>query len=73
MAVEQLIIERFTQGLQNLAESGRVELIQQGHEATGKLVDSIEPVVVSANLEKLVGVIYAEDYGLIVDAGVSSR
>jgi hypothetical protein len=69
---EALIIQRFREGLEKLVEAGKIELTQQGHRATGSLVESLEAKIISEDLDKLVGVIMAEDYGLIVDQGVKA-
>jgi hypothetical protein len=72
MAFEKMIEDRFRDALKKLAEAGKIELVQQGHKATGKLVNSIEEKVVEATLDKLVGVIYSEDYYIYVNDGVKA-
>lgn len=70
MLTKQKVIDRFQDGLAKLADQARVELAQQGHRATGRGIKSLEGVVTSENLEKLVGVILANDYLIPVDTGV---
>lgn len=70
MLTKQKVINRFREGLEKLADQGRQELAAQGHKATGKGIASLEGVVTSDNLQKLVGVIMANDYLIPVDTGV---
>lgn len=70
MLTKQKVIDRFREGLAKLADQGRAELAAQGHRATGKGIASLEGLVTSDNLEKLVGVIMANDYLIPVDTGV---
>jgi len=70
MALKDDILRRFAQTLEALADRGRKRLAEQGHVATGKLLRSIEAQITSDDIDRLVGSIYAEDYGLIVDQGV---
>lgn len=53
-----------------MADEGRMELARQGHKATGKLINSLEARITSDDVDRLVGVILSNDYGLIVDQGV---
>ena len=64
--------ETFESALTDMADSGKKELLRQGHKATGSLIKSVEPKVASTQLTKMVGVILANDYGLIVDGGVKA-
>lgn len=73
MALKEDILKRFKQTLDTLADKGRARLAQQGHKATGKLIRSIEAQITSDDITNLIGAIYAEDYGLIVDSGVPAN
>jgi len=57
--------------LKELETTGKAELKAQGHVATGKGIASIEALITEQSVDRLVGVIMAEDY-LIgpVDKGV---
>lgn len=70
---EKQVIEEFQKGLEALADKAKQELAAQGHRATGKGIESIEAQITSKKLDKLVGVILANDYLLPVDRGVSSQ
>ena len=72
MLTSQKVIERFQDGLNKLADSGKLELAAQGHKASGKGVNSIEAKITSKNLDKLIGVILANDYLIPVDSGVKA-
>jgi len=52
-----------------LVTSGQLELKRQGHRATGKLIDTMEAVVLSETSEDFRSGIEIEDYGLQVDTG----
>jgi len=68
--VKQEILTKFLAALEEMAETGRVELAEQGHKATGKGIRSIEPKAFFRGLNTLVGIIEANDYLMILDAGV---
>ena len=70
MALKEQILDRFQKSLEGMADRGRIRLAEQGHRATGKLIRSLEAQITSADIDQLVGVILAEDYGKIVDSGV---
>lgn len=72
MLNKKKVIQRFLEGLEKLADKGKQELAQQGHRATGKGIASIEAKITSQSLDKLVGVILANDYLIPVDLGVSA-
>lgn len=73
MSTAEKIKDRFLKALTALAEKGKAELFAQGHKASGRGIESVEAKITSANLERLVGVILANDY-LVgpVDKGVKS-
>lgn len=64
------ILKRFQLALENMADNGRLELARQGHKATGSLINSLEAKITSSDIDRLVGVIMSNDYGVIVDQGV---
>lgn len=70
MALREEILSTFKKSLEKMADRGRIRLAEQGHRATGKLINSIEAQITSDDIDNLIGVILAEDYGLIVDSGV---
>lgn len=71
MTTRDKIIDRFLTALEALAEQAKAELFAQGHKATGRGINSIEAKITTADLDRLVGVILANDY-LVgpVDKGV---
>lgn len=68
--LNQNIVNRFRAAIDRLAESGREELISQGHRATGALVASIEGGVDASQVNRLIGYILGNEYGQIVSDGV---
>lgn len=70
MATKQEILTKFLTALEGMAETGRIELAEQGHKATGRGIRSIEPKAFYRGLDTLVGIIEANDYLMILDAGV---
>ena len=63
------IIQRFVDKINNLSVEGKTELEQQGHNASDKLIDSLESKVTNASFDSLTGVVLMEDYGQFVDSG----
>lgn len=70
--IDPNLIRTFQRILDKLADAGKLELAQQGHRATGKGIESVEGVVSDITVDKLVGVIMANDYLLPVDTGVKA-
>lgn len=68
--LSQNILNRFRAAVDRLAESGRDELIAQGHRATGALVASIEGGVDDSQVNRLIGYVLGNEYGQIVSDGV---
>jgi len=68
---KQEISARFLTALERLAELGKNELLAQGHNASGKGIQSIEAAIASGDISDLIGVILANDYLVPVDTGVS--
>jgi len=66
------LIRRFQNALNGLAFKAKRELLAEGHRASGKGIDSIEGVITEESLDKLVGVIMANDYLVPVDTGVNA-
>lgn len=73
MSTRDKITERFLKALETLADRAKAELFAQGHNASGRGINSIEPKITAADLDRLVGVILANDY-LVgpVDKGVKA-
>lgn len=55
-----------------MADKGKIELAAQGHRASGRGIESIEAEITEASVNRLVGVIWANDYLVPVDTGVSA-
>lgn len=70
--IKSEILDAFLEVLQDLADEGKAELAAQGHKASGRGINSVEPDITKADLERLVGVIYANDYLVPVDTGVTA-
>lgn len=65
------ILERLRIALQKLIASGAFELRQQGHNATGKGINSLEVRVERVGLGDVKGQIWGFDYLLTLDTGLS--
>lgn len=72
MSYDILIERALKQILEFVKSEIQKELAEQGHRATGKLIDSIEIRIekISGNYR---GSIYIEDYGFILDKGVAAN
>lgn len=66
------IIERFKAAVDKVVEAGKSELRAQGHRATGRLEKSFEVELDAGDLDRLIARIYVEDYGVIMDKGVTA-
>lgn len=64
-------IQRFNDGLAVLLQLDKQILTDQGHRASGKLIDTLSyEIVLSGNT--LTGTFLAQDYGLDLDRGISA-
>lgn len=59
--------------LQVFIKAGQKELTDQGHRATGKLIDTMEAKILQEDLDGLRAGIEIEDYGLDLDTGVPAN
>lgn len=66
------ISEAFKLGLKLILDFDRQTLDDQGHRATGKLIDTLR-FEVKINEDTIVGDFYMQDYGIDVDQGISAR
>lgn len=74
--IRQNIIQSFEIGLKLLLETvidyDQQTLTDQGHRATGKLIDTLSYKIVIGS-DTIVGEFYMQDYGLDVDQGIKAR
>lgn len=70
--LEEKIKQNFKEAVEILVDKAKMEILQQGHKASGKLIESLVPEFTLSDLRRLVAYIWVEDYGLIVDQGVKA-
>jgi hypothetical protein len=70
--LEEKIKENFRKAVSNLVDAAKMEILQQGHKASGRLINSLSFEIDASRVNRLIAYIYAEDYGLIVDEGVKA-
>lgn len=68
--LKEKIKQNFKKAVEILVDKAKMEILKQGHRASGKLINSIDFEIDASRIDRLIAYIYSEDYGLIVDEGV---